>query len=125
MGKPTQYTNLSQGEFIEFIYRVSSHIYDAKGYFAPEGAELVPNIPEAIKEMFEEDMYMKFRKVLQTVLNSDETNKNKELIDSTNINEHQAEVDKLGGRFNAEMIQYLPNEQAGKKYIERINAFKA
>ena len=64
MGKHDQYSNLTQAEFIEFIYRVARHIYDAKSYFTSDSTELVANIPEEIKEMFDETIYTKFKKAL-------------------------------------------------------------
>ncbi len=45
---------------------------------------------------------------------------NPELIDASNIHEYKAEVDKLGGEFNAQMMQYLPNANCGSRYIERL-----
>jgi len=91
-------------EFIEFIYRVASHIYDAKSYFGTDGAQLVANVPDEVQQMFEEPMSAKFQKALQDVLNSDPTLRYPELIDESNRDACRAEAEKLGGAFNAEMI---------------------
>ena len=57
------YQDLSQSEFAEFVFRISSHIYEEKNYQDDQG-KLNSNVPQDIKSMFDESATTKFKTVL-------------------------------------------------------------
>jgi hypothetical protein len=78
---------MNKEEFIELIYRLADYIYDPKSYKGPEPTKDDENqedplmdVPDEIKNMFEESMYTKFKLILNKILGV----KNLELVDEEN-----------------------------------------
>ena len=120
---------MDKSEFIEFIYRIASHIYDSQSYETDsqqEGAEKEgkpaevqtnSQIPDHLKELIDEPMHVKFKTVLQEILNID--NQENIWVDSESTEQIQAAADKVGGREHYEMLKFLP-PSSRKEYLARI-----
>ena len=64
-----QYQDLTQSEFAEFVYRISSHIYDEDNYQLINGK--LNHVPQAVKDMFDATPSAKFKEALQLLLATD------------------------------------------------------
>ena len=123
---------MSKSEFIECIYRIADHIYNRESYEQnsrspkaeqegePDEVQPVqapPQIPDQVAAFLDEPMHVKFRHVLQQILNID--GQDNTLIDSENIDQMNAAADKVGGGDAFKMLKFLP-PSSRKEYLTRI-----